>query len=168
MFKYCIHKNFHRPFRSENILKTFSFYVYKQTDTGEGWEICQDHPEEKRNEMHQLQAQSNVPRLPCLFLCKDKSQFPNILSFILYLCACNCFSHQVVSYSCNLMDCSPNASSVHGILQARILEWVAISFSRVSSWPRKWTRVSCIAGRSFTDWATRECTVCEQKHGFTD
>ena len=39
-------------------------------------------------------------------------------------------------------------SSVHGIFQARILEWVAISFSRGSSWPRDWTRVSCTAGRS--------------------
>ena len=43
-----------------------------------------------------------------------------------------------------------------GILQARILEWVAIPFSRGSSWPRNWTRVSCIAGRLFTGWATRK------------
>ena len=42
---------------------------------------------------------------------------------------------------------SPPGSSVHGILQARVLEWVAISFSRGSSWPRDWTQVSCIAGR---------------------
>ena len=48
------------------------------------------------------------------------------------------------------MDCSPLSSSVHGISQARILEWVAISFSRGSSWPRDWTHVSCIAGRFFT------------------
>ena len=48
------------------------------------------------------------------------------------------------------MDCSPPGSSVHGILQARILEWVAISISRESSWPRDRTRVSCIAGRFFT------------------
>ena len=54
------------------------------------------------------------------------------------------------------MDCSPPGSSVHGILQARMLEWVAISFSRGSSWPRDWTQVSCIAGRCFTLWATRE------------
>ena len=46
--------------------------------------------------------------------------------------------------------------SVHGILQARILEWVAIPFSRGSSWPRDWTQVSCIAGGFFTVWATRE------------
>ena len=44
----------------------------------------------------------------------------------------------------------------HGILQARILEWVAIRFSRGSSWPRSWTHVSCIAGRFFTIWASRE------------
>ena len=63
------------------------------------------------------------------------------------------FSCSVVSDSCDLMDCSPPGSSVHGILQARTLEWVAISFSRGSSWPRDWTQVSCIAGRFFTDWA---------------
>ena len=43
---------------------------------------------------------------------------------------------------CNAMDCSPPSSSVHGIFQARILEWVAISFSRGSSWLRDWTQVS--------------------------
>ena len=57
---------------------------------------------------------------------------------------------------CDAMDCSPLGSSVHGILQARILEWVAIFFSRGSSQPRDWTRVSHIAGRLFTDWTTRE------------
>ena len=51
------------------------------------------------------------------------------------------------------MDCSLPGSSVYGILQADILEWVAISFSRESSWPRDWTQVSCIAGRFFTIWA---------------
>ena len=45
---------------------------------------------------------------------------------------------------CDPMDCSPPGSSVHGILQARILEWVAIPFSKGSSWPRDRTRVSCI------------------------
>ena len=54
------------------------------------------------------------------------------------------------------VDCSLPGSSVHWILQARILEWAAISFSRVSSWPRDWTRVSRIAGRHFNLWATRE------------
>ena len=57
---------------------------------------------------------------------------------------------------CDPMDCSPPGSSVHGILQAWILEWVACPFSRGSSQPRDWTRVSCIAGRFFTMWTTRE------------
>ena len=56
------------------------------------------------------------------------------------------------------MDCSLLGSSVHGISQARILEWVAISFSRGSSWFRDQTHVSCIAGRFFTilyHWGTK-------------
>ena len=56
---------------------------------------------------------------------------------------------------CNPMDCSTTGFSVHAILQAKILEWGAIPFSRESSWPKDWTRVSCIAGRFFTIWATR-------------
>ena len=51
---------------------------------------------------------------------------------------------------CDSRDCSPPGSSVHGISQARILGWVAISFSRGSSWPRDWTWVSYMAGRLFT------------------
>ena len=54
------------------------------------------------------------------------------------------------------MDCSPPGSSVHGILQARVLEWVAIPFSMGSSQARDQTQVSCIAGTFFTVWATRE------------
>ena len=57
---------------------------------------------------------------------------------------------------CDSMECSPPGSSVHGILQARILEWVAMPFSRGSSRPRDHTQVSCIAGRFFTVRATRE------------
>ena len=57
---------------------------------------------------------------------------------------------------CDAVDCRPPGSSVHGTLQARILEWVAVSFSRGSSWPRDRTQVSHIAGRHFNLWATRE------------
>ena len=67
-----------------------------------------------------------------------------------------CSVAPVVSDSCNPMDCSLPGFSVHGVLQASILEWVAISFSRGSSWPRDWTQVPCIAGRLFTFCATRE------------
>ena len=49
------------------------------------------------------------------------------------------------------MDCSPPGSSVHGTLQARILEWVAIPFSRGSSQPENQTQVSCTAGSFLTD-----------------
>ena len=68
------------------------------------------------------------------------------------------FSCQVVSNSCNPMECSLPDSSVlcPWDFQARILEWVAISFSRGSSWPRDQTLVSCIASGFFTDWVTRE------------
>ena len=52
------------------------------------------------------------------------------------------------------MDCSLPGSSIHGIFQARVLEWVAMSFSRGSSQPRDWIWVSRIAGRCFTVWAT--------------
>ena len=51
---------------------------------------------------------------------------------------------------CNSMDASPLGSSVHGVLQAKVLEWVAISFPRGSSGPRGRTWVSCIVGRFFT------------------
>ena len=57
---------------------------------------------------------------------------------------------------CDPMDCRLPGSSGHGILQARILEWVAIPLSRGCSQPRDETQVSCIAGGFFTVWATRE------------
>ena len=57
---------------------------------------------------------------------------------------------------CDAVDHSPPGNSARGILQARILEWVAISSFRESFWPRDQTWVSCIAGRFFTIWATRE------------
>ena len=59
-----------------------------------------------------------------------------------------------VAQSCPTL-CDPLGYTVHGILQARILEWTAVPFSRRSSQPRNWTRVSCIAGGFFTSWATR-------------
>ena len=60
-----------------------------------------------------------------------------------------------VTQSCPTL-CNPIDYTVHGILQARILEWVAYPFSRGSSWPRNQTRVSYITGRLFTSWVTRE------------
>ena len=71
--------------------------------------------------------------------------------------------HSEVAQSCptlfDPMDCSLPVSSIHGIFQARVLEWVAISFSRGSFWPKDRTQVSRFAGRCFTIWGTREAQV---------
>ena len=56
---------------------------------------------------------------------------------------------------CEPLDCSLPGSTIHGIFQARVLAWAAISFSRGSSWPRDWTQVSHIASRHFTIWAAK-------------
>ena len=67
---------------------------------------------------------------------------------------CMCVSRSVVSNSLWPLDCSPPGSSVHGILQARRLERVAIPLSGGPSWPRDQTPACCIAGRFFPVWAT--------------
>ena len=70
---------------------------------------------------------------------------------------------QLCSTLCDPMDYSLSGSSIHGIFQARVLEWVAISFSRGSSRPRDRTQVSCIAGRRFYHLNTREAYFLKQK-----
>ena len=67
---------------------------------------------------------------------------------------------QSCSTLCDSTDCSLPGSSAHGIFQARVLEWLAISFSRGSSRPRDWTQISCIVGRRFPIWVTREVKTC--------
>ena len=74
-----------------------------------------------------------------------------------YVCVCVCvLVAQLYPTLCDPLGYNLPGSSVHGILQARILEWVAISFSRGSSQPRDQTRVSCITGIFFTSWTSRE------------
>ena len=80
--------------------------------------------------------------------------FSSIYAYYLYICIYVVLSCSVVSDAFNLKDCSPSGSSLYGISQARILDWVAISSSRGSSWPR--TQGSRTVGRLFTIWATRE------------
>ena len=63
---------------------------------------------------------------------------------------CCCFTAKLCLTLCKPMDCSPPGSSVHGALQARILEWVAISFPRGYSGPRGGTCVFCLAGEFLT------------------
>ena len=74
---------------------------------------------------------------------------------------------ELIAQSCltlhNPMDSSPSGSPVHRILQERIMEWVAIPFSRASSWLRDGGQVSCIAGGFFTVWALYiTLTKCEK------
>ena len=68
-------------------------------------------------------------------------------------------SLQSCSTLCDPIDGSTPVSPDPGILQARIVEWAAYSFSSRSSWPRNWTGFSFIAGRSFTNWAIKEALV---------
>ena len=86
---------------------------------------------------------------------KSKPKYYHIL-ITAEMCVCIYVSRSVMSNS--LWPHAHNLSdySVHGILQAKILEWVAIPFSRGPSWPRDGTQVSYIAGRFFTIWASRE------------
>ena len=82
---------------------------------------------------------------------------PKVLMKVLFVQSCPTL--------CDPMDCSPSGSSVHGILQARILEWVVIPFSREPSWLGDWTWVPCIGYRFFTVWATREPKIITKALG---
>ena len=80
------------------------------------------------------------------------------MPFNVCVCVCVCVHvHMLVAQSCPTLR--SHGSSVHGILQAGILKWGAIPFSRRSSQPRDQTQVSCTTGRFFTGWATREAYV---------
>ena len=90
-------------------------------------------------------------------LTKDKSpENPKLNSGNNFSCVCAYSVTQSCPTLCDPMDLSPPGSSVRGILQARILEWVAISFSRRSSPPKDWTCVSGIGRQILYHWATWE------------
>ena len=98
---------------------------------------------------------NNVQWQVCITLCLFIHWWKVRLLSTFYLCWLkNMWSEVKVGQSCSTL-CDPMDYTVHGILQARILEWVAIPFSR-SSQPRDWTQVSCITGGFFTSWATGE------------
>ena len=78
---------------------------------------------------------------------KVKQEWTRVIQYLAYF-----------TQSC-LTLCGPMVYTVHGLLQARILEWVAYLFSSRSSQLRNWTGVSCIAGRFFTNWAIREALL---------
>ena len=79
-----------------------------------------------------------------------------IYHYIMWAYMLSCFSH--VQLLCDPVDCSPPGSSVYGISQARILEWVAISFSRGSSQPRDQTHI-CIGRQILYHWGTWEAPI---------
>ena len=103
---------------------------------------------------------SGILPIQCLFSKLRQSYAPfwqEVITVIVALLCCEVA--QSCPTLCDPMDCSLPDSSLHRILQARVLEWVAISFSRGSSQPRNQTRVSCILGRRFNLWATNRCLV---------
>ena len=95
-----------------------------------------------------------------LFLSFETSLFSSSMAGTHYTSVSDTMSEVAQPYPtlCDPMDCSL-PGSIHGIFQARILEWVAISFSRGSSRPRDRTQVSRLVGRCFTIWATREISI---------
>ena len=101
------------------------------------------------------------PQICSIFLCLECCSADRFISIIFldFLCVCVCrcvFLSQSCLALCDHIDCTWQDSSAHGILQARILELIAIPFFRGSSWPKDQTWVFCITGRFFTVWATKE------------
>ena len=85
----------------------------------------------------------------CIVTIRINSQY-TVFRFMVCVCVCVCVCELSHVWLCKPMDCSLPGSSVHGILKTRILEWVTISSSRVSFWPRDQASMSCIAGGFFT------------------
>ena len=113
---------------------------------------------------HQAQFPGGLPSDPQAAHRMEMTQlmvmaFVEIQKLQISTSCCESISCSAVSVY-NPMDCSPPGFSVHGTLQARILECVARSFSRGAFWPRGWTQVSCVVGRFFTISATRDATSC--------
>ena len=113
----------------------------------------------KRAKQRSLCCMAGSHQLPimCVCLCVSVSVTVQevLTSYLWYVCVSVSVTQSCLTL-CDRMDCSPPGSSVHGILQARMLECVAMPFSRGSTWPRDWTQASFIAGRWFTSWAIRE------------
>ena len=90
-------------------------------------------------------------KVPWTCLWKLKLSYPHVMTVLLLWLVINLCPTLLWPY-----DCSLPASSVHGIFPARILEWLAISFSHESSWPRDWTCIFCIGRQILYCWAIWE------------
>ena len=100
-----------------------------------------------------------------LYLDRDNQMrhlsFPNILNVRICMCLCSCMLTQSCPTLCDSMDCSPSGLSVHGVSKARILQQVATSYFRGSSWPRDQTCISCVSctGKQILYHCTSEAIV---------
>ena len=99
---------------------------------------------------------ASTVRVPCVKEKKKRVVCVKFSGIDQFYMACFVFIAQSCLPLCNPMNYSLPGSSAYGILQARILEWVTISFPRGFSQSKDQTRVSCVVGRFFTIWATRE------------
>ena len=123
-------------------------HSYDIEHTGLAWITCTHITEKKNHTYH--------------FLLWFFYSVQSLLSVKILLLVTAGLVTQLCPTLCNPMDYSPSDSSVHGISQARILEWLTISFSRGSSWLRDWTCtscISCIGRRILYHWATREALL---------
>ena len=93
-------------------------------------------------------------KVPWTCLWKLKLSYPHVMTVLLLWLVINLCPTLLWPY-----DCSLPASSVHGIFPARILEWLAISFSHESSWPRDWTCIFCIGRWIIYHWSTWEAII---------
>ena len=98
--------------------------------------------------------------------CKPYSLFLILIYFCTSETVCVCVYAQSVSHVWlyHSVDCSPLVSSVHRAFQVRILEWVAISYSRGSSWPSDPACISCIGRQILYHWATKEAPLLWVEH----
>ena len=96
---------------------------------------------------------------------KESSILLTRTCFACILLSCFCLAAKLCLTLCDPMDCSPPGFSVHGISQTRILEWVAISLSSRSAWPRNQTHISCLADKFLTTEASEEAPNILKKHG---
>ena len=112
------------------------FHIFAKPVSHSLWKMKQGLWE-RRREIQGVNAQEEKDKISKKEnICIEQEYFPT--------CACmlSCFS---LVWLCDPVDCSPPGSSVRGILQARILEWIAMPSSMGSSWPRDWTRTSYIS-----------------------
>ena len=129
-----------------------TLYLWSKINIINFWQGNQDNPAGQREKRWtKTSAAKNTVRLESLYAAEDCKMVQLLWKLYAPAVPCSVISDYLRSYS-------PPGSFVHGISQARILEWVAISSSRGSSQPRDQTRVSCVAGGFFTTESSEKPT----------